>query len=343
MKLVATPILRPAARAFLGVIAAQTWGCDTSGEILDVGSDRTARGDASVVLDATTQAPAPLTVTLVGRTTDDCGACVELTARPEGGTAPYTFEWSPPASGDGGDAVVCPAALTTYTVTVIDSSGTAGELPTTSMSATAALTVGAGLPCPKDEAGIDGGDAGIRVFWADWQSQDGGTVFGTISLPTSTIRVTYAGVVSGLQTSTGTNYFLPVSTFTGAMVPNPPPGPGVIEVAGTATSPDTVTFSRPVTNPLVAIYNLGTAFANQSSSIVFDVPFTVLSTGPNTGGTGYWGSELLVPVEGGVSGIGSNGVVELQGTFTTIQWTNPADIAYASFTGLTVGVRAPGP
>ena len=46
-----------------------------------------------------------------------------------------------------------------------------------------------------------------------------------------------------------------------------------------------------------------------------------------------------MPADGGVSGVGANGVVELEGTFTTIQWTNPADTPYASYTGVTVGVR----
>src|SRR6202041_3076642 len=111
--------------------------------------------------------------------------------------------------------------------------------------------------------------------------------------------------------------FTPSATFTSTTVADPPPGPGMIEVSGgvTATTPpDTLTFSEPVTNP-------------------------VLSSGPNAGGVTYFGGETLIPVDGGVSGTGGNGIVELEGTFTTIQWPNPDETMYATFTGITVGIR----
>jgi hypothetical protein len=324
------------------ILVAVAAGCDSAGGTLDVGSDQAPRGSPVIAFDATTDAVpgGPLTVTLAQTAAGSCGTCVQLTAQIEGGTAPYAFQWSPSTGGDGGTVQVCPTAPTAYSVTVTDSSGRSDEFVTGPMSATASATVdGAGSPCPQD-AGFDGGDAGTQVFWADWQSQDGGVVLGTIALPTATINVTYTGEVTGLQTTTGTDYFLPVATFTAPTVSNPPPGPGMIEVSGTTTLPDSVTFSQPVQNPVVAIYNLGTSFASQSSFIAFGAPFVVLSSGPNSGGTGYWGNEQLVPVDGGLSGVGSNGIVELEGTFTTITWTNPADITYASYTGLTVGVRA---
>jgi hypothetical protein len=115
----------------------------------------------------------------------------------------------------------------------------------------------------------------------------------------------------------------------------------MIEVSGgsTQTSTDTVTFSERVTNPLLAIYNLGTGYGGESASMLFSAPFVVLSSGLNAAGNGLFGNETLTLVDGGVSGIGSNGVVELEGTFDAIQWTNPADIPYASYTGLTVGIR----
>ncbi len=109
------------------------------------------------------------------------------------------------------------------------------------------------------------------------------------------------------------------------------------ELSATAA---TLTFSASVTSPLIAIFSLGTGYANQASSLLVDASLKVLSSGPNASGVGYWGDGGLTLVEGGVSGIDGNGVVELEGTFQTIQWTNPADIPFASFTGLTVGVRA---
>ena len=71
----------------------------------------------------------------------------------------------------------------------------------------------------------------------------------------------------------------------------------------------------------------------------FNAPVTILSSGLNGDGPMYFGNEMLLPVDGGVSGVGSNGVVELEGKFTTIQWTNPNDTQYLGYTGLTVGIR----
>ncbi|MGH7437718.1 MAG: hypothetical protein ACRENE_18730, partial [Polyangiaceae bacterium] len=196
----------------------------------------------------------------------------------------------------------------------------------------------------RDSSSIDAStDAiapGAYVLWATWASQDGGEVQGSIPLAEGVLYLTYEGQVAGLQTDGGTDDFLPVSTFLSPTVGNAPSGTTMIEVAGSSSTPDSLTFSQPVTNPVVAIYDLGVSFANTASVIVFDAPFTILSSGPNTSGTGYWGNGQLVVAEGGVSGVGGNGVVELEGTFTTIHWTNPADIPFASYTGLTVGVRA---
>ena len=199
---------------------------------------------------------------------------------------------------------------------------------------------GGGSDSTARDGSSDAAPAGPFVSWATWESQDGGEVVGTIAFPKGPLHVTYDGVVSGLQTDGGTDYFLPASTFLSPTIGNAPSGMTVIEAAGSSSTPDTLTFSQPVTNPVVAIYDLGVSFANTASLIVFDAPFTILSSGPNTSGAGYWGNGQLVVAEGGVSGVGGNGVVELEGTFTTIHWTNPADIAFASFTGLTVGVRA---
>jgi hypothetical protein len=184
------------------------------------------------------------------------------------------------------------------------------------------------------------GDAGAFVYWTEWQSVDAGTVSGIVSLPSGAIRVVYSGDLHGAQTTTGTDEFTPGATFTSATVADPPPGPGMIEVSGESTQIDAVTFSEPVSNPVLAVYNLGTGFAEESASLLFDVPVTVLSSGLNAGGVMYFGNEMLVAVDGGVSGVGGNGVVELEGTFSTIAWTNPNDTPYASYTGLTVGLRA---
>ena len=332
----------------LSVVAALfACGCDDANALL-VGSDVRSEGDAASAFDATTRTTAStLTVAIAEDVPDACGGgCVVLTARATGGLAPYTYRWSPSLAADGGVAEACPTAATRYTVTVTDSATHAvGEVPTSGATASASVTIDPSRACGS------AGDAGPFVYWAEWQSVDAGTMSGVLAPPSGTIQVVYTGELSGSQTTTGTNEFMPSSTFTSATVADPPPGPGMIEVGvglDTATGPDTLTFSKPVTNPVLAIYNLGTIYTSQAASLVFGVPFTVLSSGLNAGGAAIipgsdaalFGNEMLTSVDGGVSGIGSNGLVELEGTFSTIQWTNPSDLAYAGFTGITVGIRA---
>jgi hypothetical protein len=326
-------------RRGLGVIAALVaCGCDAAGSsyVLDVGKDTVTDGGGASVLDGTMASAAALNVSVAEDLPDACGgACVELTVLVTGGTTPYSYRWTPSLVGDGGVAVACPNVATTYTVTVTDSSGVeSGEFPVPGATGSTSIDVD---PVPACEAGVE---VASFVYWADWQSTDAGTAAGTLSPPSGTIQIVYSGDLAGAQTSTGTDMFTPSSTFTCATVADAPPGPGMIEVSGNSEGTDSVTFSEPVTNPVLAIYNLGTGFASESASMFFNVPFTILSSGLNGAGLMYFGNEMLLPLDGGVSGVGSNGVVELEGTFSTIQWTNPNDTPYASYTGITVGVRA---
>jgi hypothetical protein len=322
-------------RGALGLIAVVVaCGCDATA--LFVGNDQRLEGGAGSALDGTTGSGGSLlTVSVAEEAPDACGgACVVLTARVTGGVAPYAYQWSPTLNSDGGVAEACPAGATKYTVTVTDSSGgKSGEFPVPGATAAAAVTVDGADAC----AGAM--DSASFVYWADWQSADAGTAAGTLSPPSGTIQIVYTGELSGAQTASGTDAFTPSSTFTSPTVSDAPPGPGMLEVSGGPAQTDTVTFSEPVTNPVVAIYKLGTGYASETASMFFNAPVTILSSGLNGDGPMYFGNEMLLPVDGGVSGVGSNGVVELEGKFTTIQWTNPNDTQYLGYTGLTVGIR----
>jgi hypothetical protein len=315
------------------VAAALVCGCDAA-DALFVGSDSTPDGGAGL-LDATSGAGSRLSVSIATDVADGCsGACVVLTASVTGGLPPYAYQWSPSVNADGGVAEVCPTVPTDYTVTVNAGSTRAGELPTPGSTASASVTITPGPGCAGSV------DAGSLVYWATWQSVDAGAVYGTLSPPSGTIEVVYTGYLHGAQTTTGDDDFTPSATFTSATVANPPPGPGMIELSGESTQTDTLTFSRPVDHPVLAIYELGTGYAGNTASLLFGAPVAVLSSGLNAGGAQYFGNETLTLVDGGVSGTGGNGVVELGGTFSTLHWPNPSDTPYASFTGLTVGVRA---
>jgi hypothetical protein len=68
-----------------------------------------------------------------------CGACAILIAQVQGGTAPYTYEWSDPTLHGPGPHMVCPNASTSYSVVVSDSSEvSSGEFgrPAQSLEAT---------------------------------------------------------------------------------------------------------------------------------------------------------------------------------------------------------------
>jgi hypothetical protein len=188
--------------------------------------------------------------------------------------------------------------------------------------------------------GLSSGDAAALVYWADWQVADAGVVSGVVALPSGAVTVVYSGPLFGVQTDAGDVDFEPPTTFTSATVANPPPGPGILEFSGDETGTGTITFSAPIERPLLAIYNLGTGFAGQSASLGVDAPFTILSSGLNAAGANLFGNETLTVTDAGVSGVGANGVVELEGTFSVIHWNSPNDIPYASWTGVTVGARA---
>jgi hypothetical protein len=262
------------------------------------------------------------------------GECVTLSPTASAGTPPYSYAWGQGLAGDG-PAKACPASTTTYTVTATDSSGQSGELTKPNATGTGSVTV---VVAPCSEAGVPleagAGDAGpglhftqdivapwtgitvgvregTTVYWANWTSMGTGTVAGVLMPPSGAIQVTYNGELYGAQTSVGGNDYSPTATFVSATVPDPPPGPGIVEISGGQV--DSLVFSPPITNPLIAIVSLGTGYLNQVVTLDFSAPVTVLSYGPDTYDPTIAGT--LTAADGGVSGIEASGVVEVQGTF----------------------------
>jgi hypothetical protein len=288
---------------------------------------------------------ASLAVTASSSATTACpGQCVELAASASGGQAPYTYAWDHSLSGDGGTARVCPSATSTYTVTASDSSaGSAGELASPTRTGSSSVTVVVS-PCAADaaapsgdaaiDAAVDGG-AGLRVYqainapwtgitvgvregsgvyWASWTTASMDTVSGVLSPPSGDIGVTFTGGdMWGSQTTAGSDPWTPATTFQSATVGTAPPGPGIIEINGGPGQVDRLTFSRPVTDPLVAIYSLGTGYLGNQVELDFGAPCTVLSFGPDS--YSPTGAGTLTAVDGGVTGDEGSGVVEIRGTF----------------------------
>lgn len=170
------------------------------------------------------------------------------------------------------------------------------------------------------------------VVWTDWTSGAAGptgSAKGTLNIEGTPVGVGYAGEIAFLQTSTGTDYWEPSGGYLSATVTNRPTGVDIIALS-TAT-PKAITFSQPITNPLFAVVSLN------GNGYRFDRDFEVLSYG-----LGYWGNGTLTKQDAGggiyeLIGSGEpHGVIQFQGTFSSISWTS---LTNENWNGFTIGVR----
>lgn len=177
--------------------------------------------------------------------------------------------------------------------------------------------------------------AGAQVNWAAWTAATNGNTTGTATGSTmsggNTIGVTYTGNVFFSQLNgSGTNYWLPASTYTNATSGSGPSTPDVIALTGgTGTGTNTITFSAPVNNLFMAIVSLG-----PGSQFTFDHPFTILGQG-----TDLWGGSNSGLTQSGMTLFGAegSGVIEFTGPITSVSWTDPN---YENWHGFTVGAGA---
>ena len=165
-----------------------------------------------------------------------------------------------------------------------------------------------------------------QVKWVDWTSAGGGVATGSAA----GVTVTYTGQLSpSAQTNGGTNYWAASSsTYTSPpVVDNPPPDSDIIRLTGGAALPaNTLTFSQPVHNPVMAILSMGQG--GVAVTYEFDAPFDVLNFGP-----GHWGNGPLTELPGDVlEGREGHGIIQFQGTFSSISWTVPTAENWHGFT-----------
>ena len=182
---------------------------------------------------------------------------------------------------------------------------------------------------------------GATYRYVDWTIANPaqGTAAGTITLQDgSTVDVTFKayqpdgspGQLYGAQTSGGTNYWTPTSTYTGAEVSNAPNTTDIIQLAGTQTY--VITLSQGIPNPIMAIVSLGKPGAPMIYKFTAFTAYKILSQGP-----GFFGSGSLFSVNSNrLQGTEGNGTIELQGAYSTIGWsTEDAEV----WNGFTLGVR----
>jgi hypothetical protein len=140
-----------------------------------------------------------------------------------------------------------------------------------------------------------------------------------------TINVTYSGEIyseSEFNDPSGTDWF----NFSGAYLSNAvstlPPRGNFIAVTGYSGLTNTLTFSSPVTNLLMAIGSLGNG--SVPGSLVFDRNAVILSSGQGLYGNGPF--SMVGPST--IEGKEGNGMLQFTGTFSSLSWTIPDSELY---------------
>jgi hypothetical protein len=302
-----------------------------------VGSFTTADADVPDALTARIE-DNDIAVTFVTLSCSDACATVEAVAT--GGNAPYKFSWDDGSVG----AVrkVCPTSTTSYTVTATDT-GMSGEVVRAPETARAFLTAKV-IACPD---GGSPGDASVPsappVYWATWDAPvtgSPGSAQGVLSPPGGDVQIMFTGEVGAGSAKTGDTTlsgvgpvtFLPATTYESMTVPNAPPQSGMISIWGVPTLTQTIAFSVPVRDVLVAVVALNETWT-------LGAPPTLLSSGPNALPVNVPGAMNMPTISGTtLSGVDANGVVEFPGAVTSITFTVPTSAA-GDFTSFTVGIR----
>jgi hypothetical protein len=178
--------------------------------------------------------------------------------------------------------------------------------------------------------------AAAQVSWTDWIASSQGTpgsANGTLVVNGSPVNVRYAGEVGAqTQTSGGIDYWAPGNAYS---VTGRPTGSDIITLVGGNQIVNTVYFDSPVTDPFMAILSLGQP--GYHTYYNFDAPFTIVSSG-----CGYWGgncagSLFMTAIPNQLDGLEGHGVIQFQGTYSSISWTVPVA---ENWHGFQVGVTA---
>ena len=114
------------------------------------------------------------------------------------------------------------------------------------------------------------------AFWTDWNESGQNLVAGVLNVGGEFVQVTYSGAYRFANTNGGTNYWVPVAPYLSAAVDNGPPDSDIVALSAGGTV--TISFSRPVVDPLLALVSWN------GNTVDFGMPIEFLSFG-----RGYWG------------------------------------------------------
>ncbi|MCU0627221.1 MAG: PEP-CTERM sorting domain-containing protein [Gemmatimonadaceae bacterium] len=184
--------------------------------------------------------------------------------------------------------------------------------------------------------------ATAQTTWTNWTAASAGAT-GSAAGTLGGVSVSWSGALNGFQLASGTsaggvgniNYWTPAGPYTNAGVGlTAPDRLGFLQQNGAGSG--TLTFSQAVVNPILAFISVGQPSVPVSYSFTSasgNPTLTLLSSNP-AGNPAYWGSGSVTISGNGFEGREFSGVVQLNGTFTSI------NVAFAQnefWHGFTVG------
>jgi hypothetical protein len=101
-----------------------------------------------------------------------------------------------------------------------------------------------------------------------------------------------------------------------------------VGLEGGAAYTETIHFSTPVADPIFAVWSLGAPSTAASFTFTASEPFTVQGGGPSFE---YGGTPLFITGEN-VEGNEGDGIIQFNGTFSSITFTTPQYEDYYAFT-----------
>lgn len=165
------------------------------------------------------------------------------------------------------------------------------------------------------------------IAWTHWNSGTAGSP-GSASGNIGSISVTYSGETNGLLT--GYPSWTPTATFAGGLVGNAPPAAdnSVKITGGVPTLTETITFSSPIVDPVMAIWSLGQPGLASSFNFTSSEPFSIVAGGKSA----EFGGSTITKSGNNVLGSEGNGTIIFDGTFSSLTFTTPVFENYYAFT-----------
>lgn len=165
------------------------------------------------------------------------------------------------------------------------------------------------------------------ISWANWTSANSTNAIGSID----DIDLEFTGNINPAAqvNNFGINYWeVNSSVYTASPnVDNPPPTSDIIRLTGGfGTVTQTLNFSAPIQNPVMAILSLGST--NIEVLYDFDQDFEILNSG-----AGFFGGGILNELSGDIlQGFEGHGLIQFNGNLSSISWTIPQGEFWHGFT-----------